>query len=160
MFVLRSGSSGLPKYTQFMLSCVELTSPQHTRSGRAYDTNTYVRDADHLSMCLHETTVGPHDILVTYDIVNLYPSIPHELCIEMVAQHLRKVRTNVDFLEIGSMLSDNFILTMLRLVLRLNFCVFMGVVYRQINGYATGTACGGQVAHLDRVGSTTNARSL
>jgi hypothetical protein len=37
---------------------------------------------------------------------------------------------------------------MLRLVLRLNFCTFMGVVYRQIVGYATGTACGGQVAHL------------
>jgi hypothetical protein len=43
---------------------------------------------------------------------------------------------------------DDFILTMLRLVLRLNFCTFMGVVYRQIVGYATGTACGGQVAHL------------
>jgi hypothetical protein len=111
-------------------------------------TDSYVRDADHLSVCLHETSIGPHDILVTYDIVNLYPSIPHELCTDMVAQHLRKVRTNVDFLEIGSMLSDDFILTMLRLVLRLNFCTFMGVVYRQIVGYATGTACGGQVAHL------------
>ena len=73
-------------------------------------TDSYVRDADHLSVCLQQTTIGPHDILVTYDIVNLYPSIPHDLCIDMVAQHLRHVRDNVDFLEIGTIISDEFIL--------------------------------------------------
>ena len=34
-------------------------------------------------------------------------------------------------------------LTMLRLVLSLSYCTFMGRIYRQLLGYATGTACGG-----------------
>ena len=37
----------------------------------------------------------------------------------MIAQHLRKVREESSFLEIGSLLADEFILTMLRLVLSL-----------------------------------------
>ena len=66
----------------------------------------------------------------------------------MIAQHLQRVREESSFLEIGSILADEFILTMLRLVLSLNYCTFMGLIYRQLLGYATGTACGGQVAHL------------
>jgi hypothetical protein len=111
-------------------------------------TSTYVRDADHLTVCLQQLQLGPHDVLVTYDVVNLYPSIPHDLCLDMIARHLRKVREESSFLEIGSVMADEFILTMLRLVLSLNYCTFMGRIYRQLVGYATGTACGGQVAHL------------
>lgn len=111
--------------------------------------DTYVRDADHLTVCLQQLQLGPHDILVTYDVVNLYPSIPHDLCLHMIRQFLHRFRTETSFLEVGSLLPDEFILTMLRLVLSMHYCTFLGRVYRrQLLGYTTGTACGGQVAHL------------
>ena len=111
------------------------------------DTPSYVRDADDLSCRLLETHIGPHDVLVTYDVVNLYPSIPHGLCIEMVKQRLQR-DWDAHAPTLDRTVPISFIMIMLRLVLELNFCQFQGRVYRQLIGYATGTACGGQVAHI------------
>jgi len=111
------------------------------------DTTTYVRDADDLTCRLQGVHVGPRDVLVTYDVVNLYPSIPHDLCLDMVKQRLQR-DWDANAPTLDRTVPVNFIMTMLRLVLSQNFCQFSGVVYRQLIGYATGTACGGQVAHI------------
>ena len=44
-------------------------------------TATYMRDSDQFVAELRKIKVGPDDFLVTFDVVRLYPSIPHKLCI-------------------------------------------------------------------------------
>ncbi len=56
------------------------------------DTTTYVRDADDLTCRLQGVHVGPRDVLVTYDVVNLYPSIPHDLCLDIRERQNRILR--------------------------------------------------------------------
>ena len=109
-------------------------------------TSEYVRDGDAMNTLLYEFTLADDEFLVTYDVVNLYPSIPHALCLEMVNSFLERSWDEVNVFErIGSV---TLIMALLKLVLSLNYCQYAGVVFLQMLGYATGTACGAEVAHL------------
>ena len=101
-------------------------------------TPTYVQDAVSCIRCLREQRVAESTLVITYDVVKLYPSIVHDLCQESVAAELSAA--SVPWLR--------FALVMLEIVLSENFCQFAGIIYKQITGFATGTACAAQAAHL------------
>ena len=102
------------------------------------ETSTYVQDTDAFLAKLDGLSVGASDLLVTYDVVNLYPSIPHEPCQQLIREHLER----------AGCAHAAFVSECLALILSFNFCFFGGSIWRQILGYATGVACGGECAHL------------
>eukprot|EP01052_Picozoa_sp_SAG31_P054454 SAG31_NODE_14506_length_802_cov_111.297297_1_plen_195_part_01 len=83
-------------------------------------------------------TAADSDLLLTYDIVRLYPSIPHELCYTLLHRHLRA--QSCEF--------TDFIIAALRVILNYNYCLFDDQTYQQHIGFATGIACGAEVANL------------
>ena len=98
-------------------------------------TSSYLRDSNQFVAELNTLTVPPHALLVTYDVERLYPSIPHRLCITMLATAMGCTYTA-------------FLMAILEVVLNENYCYFAGYYWKQIIGFATGVACGSEVAHL------------
>ena len=62
----------------------------------------------------------------------------HDLCLTNAEAQFQTV--SVPWLD--------FALRMLEIVLQENYCQFAGAIYRQLKGFATGTACASQAAHL------------
>jgi hypothetical protein len=93
----------------------------------------WVKDTDQINRKLDELTIPADAFLLTYDIVRLYPSIPHELCYTLLREYLH---------ERDCPYAD-FIVAALRIVLNRNYCLFDDKVYRQFIGFATGISCGG-----------------
>ena len=98
----------------------------------------WVLDTDQINRRLDATHVPDGALLLTYDIVRLYPGIPHELCYTLLQLHLHQRGCQY----------ANFIVAALRIVLNQNYCPFDSKVYRQFIGFATGISCGGEVANL------------
>ena len=51
-------------------------------------TSSYLRDSDQFVAEISKLRVEKHHLLVTMDVERLYPSIPHDLCIELLTKHL------------------------------------------------------------------------
>ena len=98
----------------------------------------WVKDTDQINRKLDELTILADAFLLTYDIVRLYPSIPHELCYTLLREYLH---------ERDCPYAD-FIVAALRIVLIRNYCLFDDKVYRQFIGFATGISWGGEVANM------------
>ena len=98
----------------------------------------FTQDTDQINRLVDDTHVPGTDFLLTYDIVRLYPSIPHDLCYVLIRRHLAAQKCP----------HTDFIIAALKVVLNFNFCRFDGRVYRQFIGFATGIACGAEVANL------------
>ena len=79
----------------------------------------WVKDTDQINRKLDSLHVPEGALLLTYDIVRLYPSIPHELCYTLLRQHLR---------ERGCEYAD-FIVSALRIVLNRNYCLFNSTMH-------------------------------
>jgi len=101
----------------------------------------YTRDTDQINRELDDFRVGldgRNILLLTYDIVRLYPSIKHELCYGLLEKHLHGRGCRY----------TSFIVAALRIILNRNYCTFNGQTWRQHIGFATGIACGAEVANL------------
>ena len=100
--------------------------------------SSYLRDSDQFVGELNRVKVEDHHFLVTYDVVRLYPTIPHALCISLLT----------DYLNSHGCTYTAFLMAILNTVLTENYCYFAGYYWKQIIGFATGVACGAEVAHL------------
>eukprot|EP01051_Picozoa_sp_SAG22_P007682 SAG22_NODE_549_length_9239_cov_7.477899_8_plen_516_part_00 len=98
----------------------------------------WTRDTDQVNRLIDDTTVGPDDLLITYDVVRLYPSIPHELCYTLLRRHLEANRCPY----------TDYLIAALRIILNQIYCSFDGGYFKQFIGFATGIACGAEVANL------------
>ena len=101
-------------------------------------TSTYCKDTDDFQRQLSSFRVCGDWYLITYDVVNLYPSIPHVGCRDKIAAFLTR----------ASCACASFIVAAVELILELNYCCFNEIIYKQLIGYATGVACGGECAHI------------
>ena len=101
-------------------------------------TSTYVRDSDQFVAELRSVKVLPHYLLVTLDVVRLYPTIPHRLCVRLLS----------DYLNSKGCTYTAFLMAILDVVLTENYCFFAGYYWKQFLGFATGVACGSEVANL------------
>eukprot|EP01050_Picozoa_sp_SAG11_P003502 SAG11_NODE_199_length_12635_cov_104.801771_5_plen_393_part_01 len=102
------------------------------------ETPVFTRDTDQINQELHEQHISAGAYLLTYDVVRLYPSIPHELCYTLLRRHLRACGCG----------HVAFLIAALRIILNCNYCTFNGRTWRQHTGFATGIACGAEVANL------------
>ena len=93
---------------------------------------TYIRDSyDFLEKIRELGPLTKETILVTADVVALYPSIPH-------AEGLASIRKALDK-RVDKSVSTDFLMEMLEFVLTNNYFGFRSEMYRQIEGTAIGT---------------------
>ena len=94
---------------------------------------SYIRDdmdfLNHLPKEIQENT-----ILVSFDVISLYTSIPHKLGLEAIEYWLNKYPTCIE-----QRISKEFILKAISLVLKENTFKFNKKYYKQIQGTAMGT---------------------
>jgi hypothetical protein len=72
------------------------------------------------------------------DVERLYPSIPHDLCIELLTKYL----------DARCCTYTAYLMAILDIVLKENHCYFAGYYWHQIIGFATRVSCGVEVSHL------------
>ena len=121
--------------TQPLAELVAALLQQHV-----HDTPVFTRDSDQINRELLEPIKNGNadTLLITYDIVRLYPSIPHELCYQLLHRHLQAQRCPY----------AAFLVASLRIILNYNYCNFDNSTWHQHIGFATGIACGAEVANM------------
>nr|VZI47248.1 unnamed protein product [Spirometra erinaceieuropaei] len=82
--------------------------------------------------------VSPDESILSFDVVALFSSIPHDLAIESVAQRLRE--NPIDLL-------THHVLELLKLCFN-NYCQFDGKYYQQVKGTPMGSLISGLLAEL------------
>ena len=96
---------------------------------------SYVRDTgDFLSQLPTETTENV--LLVSYDVVNLYSNIPHDLGIQAIDYWLKKYP-----MLLHSRIKPDFILEGIQFILKNNTFKCNDEFYKQVKGTAVGTKC-------------------
>ena len=95
---------------------------------------SFIRDSnDFINKIKNVKNIPSNSILVTADVVDLYPSIPHESGLSAIKEALEnRARKSVP---------TNDILKMLEFVLKNNYFEFNGNVRQQLSGTAIGTKC-------------------
>ena len=106
-------------------------------------TPEYVKDGDDVNRLLQKTHLPTDCLLITYDVVSLYPSILHEKCLDAIRTHCQRRNWSCNDFPY-----TDLCVTILKMVLSVNYCMFLGIVYLQRIGFATGVACGGAAAKL------------
>ena len=94
---------------------------------------SFVRDDIDFLTHLPERVIDNSE-LITFDIVSLYTNIPHELGLTAIQFWLEKKRHLLE-----RNISDEFILSSLKLILERNVFYFDGIYYKQKKGTAMGT---------------------
>jgi len=105
------------------------------------DSDSVIRDLDAAAAAtqagtLFDAALG--DILFSFDVCTLYPSIQHGHCLQTLRAYLSAL--DFEFTEL--------VLQLLEIILTMNYCEFNGRIYLQTVGFATGVACGAEVANL------------
>ena len=103
---------------------------------------SYVRD-DMDFLRYIPSTVPEGTILTSFDVSNLYTSIPHPLGLEAVRYWVEKHRGMIN-----ERFKTDFIIKAIHLVLEENTFNFDGKTYRQIKGTAMGTKVAPSYANL------------
>ena len=101
-------------------------------------TGSFCKDSDSFIRLLARTSVPTRCLIFSYDVEKLYPSILHGHCLSTVRQYLLRKRFRYTHL----------VCSLLAIILAENFCEFDGVIYHQHTGFATGVACGSEVANI------------
>lgn len=114
---INSPTNGLSKWLTYMLGPIST------------QIQSYVRDSDSLQHELSQLNVEPLDVIYTFDVVDMYTSIPTEAAIHAVHWFLARIQHPL----------INLILTGLRIVLDYNFFTYGDSNWKQLRGLAMGT---------------------
>ena len=91
----------------------------------------YIKDSEDILRKINQIENLPENsILVTGDVIGLYPSIPHELALEVLEEALEKRESK--------QISTDNVIKLAKFVLQNNYFEFNGEVKRQILGMAIG----------------------
>ena len=101
-------------------------------------TTSFCKDSDSFIRELSTFTFSHHGTLFSFDVEKLYPSILHGHCVSTIRAYLLSKRFRYTLL----------VCNLLAVVLAYNFCQFDNVLYHQHTGFATGVACGSEVANI------------
>ena len=94
---------------------------------------SYIKDTTNFFSKL-PTSTNPDTLLVSFDIVNLYTNIPHDLGKEAIEYWLRKFPQ-----ELPTRISVEFLLEGIKFILENNYFCFNDTYFLQTNGTAMGT---------------------
>ena len=102
---------------------------------------TYLNNSAELIKLISKLSFNSNIILITMDIVNLYPSIPIDEGVTSVKESMKNSETFHEK-------DINLIIDLLQIILQQNVISFNNKVYRQKSGTATGTPCAVVFANL------------
>ncbi|GAB1608578.1 uncharacterized protein LOC115215981, partial [Argonauta hians] len=104
--------------------------------------SSYIRDdidiLQHLSKQISPTTT-----LVTFDVINLYGNVPHQLAIEAISHWISHYPNTLP-----NRFSASFILSSTKYILDNNYFAFDNKYYKQTSGIAMGTKAAPSIANL------------
>ena len=105
--------------------------------------SSYIRTAGDFVefICSQELT---NEVMVSFDVVSLFTSVPMELAIQVTEHYLR----NDPELEIRTPLTVEEIISLVKLCLKATYLQFRGSYYQQIHGTAMGSPVSVVVANL------------
>ena len=101
----------------------------------------YLHNSTSLINILENTTLSRNTILVSLDIVSLFPSIPQSECLSIIHQELLTHSNLLTF-------NPNLIMQLLDLHLRNNYFEFGSFIFKQTTGIAMGAAFSPTVANI------------
>ena len=104
----------------------------------------YVKDSAHFAEMIKDLTVDEDEILVSYDVTALYPSVPQEEAIEIIYQIMKD---DPNLSEKTSMSAENLI-QLFKICVRTTYFVFNRKLYQQVDGLAIGASSSGPAAEL------------
>ena len=104
----------------------------------------YVKNSAHFVEMIKDLTVEDDEILVSYDVVALYPSVPQDEALDIIHQVMRE---DTNFGEKTSMTVEN-VMKLFRLCLRKTYFMFNKKLYQQIDGLAIGASSSGPAAEM------------
>ncbi|BHF59332.1 hypothetical protein SprV_0100228900 [Sparganum proliferum] len=107
---------------------------KHLADGSQYS----IKDSRAFLEKIQGLKVSPDESILSFDVVALFSSIPHDLAIESVARRLRDNPIDIP---------THHVLEMLKLCLN-NYCQFDGKYYQQVKGTPMGSPISGQLAEL------------
>lgn len=101
----------------------------------------YLHDSTTLSVRLQDMTVPDDSVLVTLDVVNLYPSIPQEECLQVIYDELHTNRHLLIF-------DPNLVIKLLHLNISNTFFTFGNLTFQQISGTTMGALFSPTIANI------------
>ena len=104
----------------------------------------YVKNSSHFAEMIKDLRVENDEILVSYDVTALYPSVPQDEAIELVYE---KMRNDKDLYKKSTMSAEN-IIKLFKLCVQKTYFVFNKKIYIQINGLAIGASTSGFAAEI------------
>ena len=107
-------------------------------------TEHYVKNSAHFVEMMKDLTVEEEEILVSYDVTALYPSVPQEEAIQIFHQ----LMINDENLHKKTTMSAENVTTLFKLCVQTTYFVFNQKLYKQINGLAIGASSSGPAADL------------
>ena len=123
---INSPTTGLSKWVTYVLTPI------------ATQIQSFVRDSDSLQREIINLTTSNHQQMYTFDVENMYTSIPVEAALHAV--HWFLIRNNYPY--------PQLIISALRIVLECNFFTFGETNWKQLQGLAMGTPVAPVVATL------------
>jgi len=108
-------------------------------SARSYISNSYA-----LKLELQEFSVAKDDMLVSFDVVALYPSVPVSKALDIILEKLRDDPT----LPERCKWAPEQIIKLLKICLETNFVCLDGLVYTQVDGNLIGKFISGPIAGI------------
>lgn len=101
----------------------------------------YVHNSTTLSLHLQDLHVPDNAILVTIDVVNLYPSIPQTECLKVIYTEMNNHVHLMAF-------DPNLIIRLLQINMNYNYFNFSNLTFQQISGTAMGAAFSPTIANI------------
>ena len=112
----------------------------HTLQPLARSYPDYLHNSTSLILQLQDTHVPSNAILVTIDVLSLYPSIPQSECLQIIYDEMH---THQHLL-----FNPNLIVRLLDININYNYFDFAGIIFQQIKGTAMGAAFSPTVANI------------
>ena len=101
----------------------------------------YLHNSTSLVLLLEDVYVPDDAILVSIDVISLYPSIPQSECLDIIYQEMYE---HCDLLA----LDPNLIVRLLHLNMNYNYFKFSNLIFQQIKGTAMGAAFSPSIANI------------
>jgi hypothetical protein len=110
----------------------------------AGNTQFHVRNSADFAKDVRAITLDPGEIIVSYDVVGLFPSIPIDFALQIISD---VIAADVSF-ESRCTLSRSTILSLIEFLLKSTVFKFEGRVYEQVSGVPMGSPCSVVISNL------------
>ncbi len=107
-------------------------------------TSHYVKNSSHFVTTIKDLRVEVDEVLVSYDVTALYPSVPQDEAIEII-RHI--MMEDQDFAKKTTMKAES-VIELFRICVKTTYFAFNKKLYQQIDGLAIGAASSGFAADL------------